>query len=565
MTIVIEILILLALLLLLYAQWKGKPLGRLLQSLPARRKPAGDTQKAAEMEAVANGALHALHCEVKWETEKEVRVGQYDYQNGHFQLRIDPSCPFASLSYLFCYTLPMDQINQVRNVVNRCNINSDIHRIVYSINGEKNEIDLHIMAGMRLNKSDAREVLALTMAGMFAWQNSISRLLSDNKDQKGSKDLEADTAVLKRQLFLLHEHEMRLQGWPMVCNDTERIGLGAFIDKALGLSILKAVSLEFPGMGLETLTDSEDIIDYDLTGVLFHDGHRVADQAVAMLRVVLPEMPHAERLIVLTFNEEGSDGSTDYFRVTACLIPLSARPGQPFSQQHLQQHSNSVLLAYDHVSRQQQRDESLYMWKEAVQKLHHGKNDELTDDLLAQCTDPGLAHLLYTGKKLYLDGRYYEALLDLENAFLRMRKDFDSMSEEGQQGFYDLIYDIGFCYSELMMYDRALFYLGMLFRLNRITYTMEYVNCLVNSRDYRALQTIDSLIEGVKINFDEDEEMPDHILKFLSFLHRRKVYVLIDKEQYKKAQRMLKKMLNEPDNADFALNELAYIQKKMKD
>ena len=51
---------------------------------------------------------------------------------------------------------------------------------------------------------------------------------------------------------------------------------------------------------------------------------------------------------------------------------------------------------------------------------------------------------------------------------------------------------------------------------------------------------------------------------FLAFLQRRKVYVLIEKQAYNKAQRMLKKMLNDPENADFALNELAYLQKKMK-
>ena len=64
---------------------------------------------------------------------------------------------------------------------------------------------------------------------------------------------------------------------------------------------------------------------------------------------------------------------------------------------------------------------------------------------------------------------------------------------------------------------------------------------------------------------EEDEQPQEHLATFLAFLQRRKVYVLIEKQAYNKAQRMLKKMLNDPVNADFALNELAYLQKRMKD
>ena len=568
MTIAIEILILGILLLLLYAQWKGKPVGKLLRIRRRKKKKGPDADRAEEMERVASQALRDLHCEVSWETEKSVRIGQYDFQNGHFQLRIDPSSAYASLAYLFCFNVRLDQLNTVRMVVNKCNINSENHRIIYTINEEKNEVDLHIIAGVMLPQEKARDILTECMTGAFAWQNTLARHLAERKDEQGKGDTELISAERGRELFLLHEHEMRMQGDDSLRhNEVDRVSLGQFLEKTLGLVGIIAVRLDFPDARHEPVDDTEDILDYDLSNALFANGQRVAGQTMAMLRIIMPDMPLEERLVTLTFNEEGSDGLTDYYRVTACLVPLSATTSHPFNQKHHIQLCNSALLAYDHVSRQQQRDESNYMWKEAVQKLRNGKADELTDEqkLLAECQDAGLAHLLYLGRKRYLAGRYYEALLFLENAFTEMTDRYDRMDENELQSFYDLIFDIGFCYSELRVYDKALFYLEMLSGLHRITYTMEYVNCLVNSGDYRAQQAIDRLIAGVKMNMEEDEQPEEHIAKFLAFLQRRKVYVLIEKQAYNKAQRMLKKMLNDPENADFALNELAYLQKRMKE
>ncbi len=568
MTIAIEILSLAILLLLLYAQWKGQPVGKLLRIRKKNKKKGPDTHRAEEMERVAKLALRELHCDVSWETDHTVRIGHYDFQNGHFQLRIDPSAAYASLAYLFCFNVKLDQLNAVRTVVNKCNINSENHRVIYTINGEKNEVDLHILAGIMLSQDNARDTLADCMTGAFAWQNTLARHLTEKKDGKEEADTELTNAERGRELFLLHEHEMRMQGDDtMRFNDTERLTLGQFLEKTMGLTGITAVRMDFSDAGHEALDDHEEIIGYDLSEALYTDGKLSRAQTVAMLRIIMPDMPLEERLVTLTFNEEGSDGLTDYFRVTACLVPLSASTSHPFNQRHHMQLVNSALMACDHVSRQQERDESNYMWKEAVQKLKNGHADELSDEqkLLAECRDAGLAHLLYTGRKRYLAGRYYEALLLLENAFEAMTDWYDRMDDSQLQAFYDLIFDIGFCYSELKVYDKALFYLDMLLGLHRITYTMEYVNCLVNSGDYRAQQAIDQLIAGVKMNL-EDEEHPqeEHIAAFLAFLQRRKVYVLIEKQAYNKAQRMLKKMLNEPENADFALNELAYLQKKMK-
>ena len=44
-------------------------------------------------------------------------------------------------------------------------------------------------------------------------------------------------------------------------------------------------------------------------------------------------------------------------------------------------------------------------------------------------------------------------------------------------------------------------------------------------------------------------------------MKRRKAFLLVSLHRYDEAEAILTKMLNEPENSDFALNELAYIQK----
>ena len=110
-------------------------------------------------------------------------------------------------------------------------------------------------------------------------------------------------------------------------------------------------------------------------------------------------------------------------------------------------------------------------------------------------------------------------------------------------------------------------YLDMVSNLHRITYTEEMINCMVNSGDFRSLNYIDQIISSLEAGSDpnDDEALPEpHILKFLAFLKRRKVFVLVEKGEYEKAKAILNGMLDDPENADYAINELAYIQKKEK-
>ena len=98
--------------------------------------------------------------------------------------------------------------------------------------------------------------------------------------------------------------------------------------------------------------------------------------------------------------------------------------------------------------------------------------------------------------------------------------------------------------------------------LRRADYTAEYVNCLVQAKDSRAYPFITQLLEffqhagGGHSRPDDEAHKP-----FVNFLRRQQAYVLLESGQIDVAESKFRQMLEEPDNADFALTKLAYIQR----
>lgn len=527
--------------------------------------------RAKLLEKWTNEALHELNCNVRWVDENGTREAQYDYQSGHFRLHLDKSTPYVRMSFLFCFSSSMDNIEIARVVANKCNINSDNARVVYSVNDEKHEVDMHIISGLMIHPDTAKNTLAEAMAASFSWQNAIIRKFAEMEDEKtgtGEPDSELSIANRKRELFMARQQEMRLQeGDAQEFRSVNGMGitLQMLLDKAMGLTDTHPTRLEVYSNVVEVLSDEKNILEYHLDDLAKElrgdDSHKYA---TAMMWTFLPAEPKVERAITFTLNDEGSDGNTAWFRVNAMLVPMSVSPAQPYNQRG-NALACSVLMARDSVSRQQLIDESNYMWKEAVQKIKNGEEDTLTQEqaLISSCTDMGIAQMLYQGKKRFLAKRFFEALPFFENAYHMMLPDFDKMRGRQKETFYEVVYHIGFCYCDLKQYDRALGYLDMLAGLRRITYTTEQVNAMVNSGDFRSMDIIDQLIASINesLDLEEGEKPAEHIQSFLAFLNRRKAFILVDKGKLEEAKVLLNKMLEDPLSADYAINELAYIQK----
>lgn len=203
------------------------------------------------------------------------------------------------------------------------------------------------------------------------------------------------------------------------------------------------------------------------------------------------------------------------------------------------------------------------MWSDAQLKAKNGEQGNLDEDqeMLCQVSVADVAYNLYWGQQLFHAQRYYEAILHLENVYNSFRENFFEMKGEHKRVFMETAYKLGFCYNELGLHKQAFYYLDLMASDGNIRHTMELVNSMANGKDLRLFSYTEGVMEEVKRNFNEEDELPDNIRDFINFLRRRRGYAYIDFNQLDKAEKIFTQMLDEEENADYAINELAYIKK----
>lgn len=566
-----------------------------------RKKEAEDnviSTSTKDKEKIVDNALRQLNCEGAWSSSKDGRSVLYDYQNGHFRIRITNGKPYVELGYFYCFSTDMENLNTVRYLCNMCNMSTETSQLFYTIEEEKNKISVHIVANLLPDKKQAKALLARAMTDMFNWQTAFTRGFDSQLEASKKtelRDIEADHSQWERLMFLLREQEMQHQE----VSAKERLGVGVpltiseILDTMFAITKIRAKRLTIARRddGVSLLSDKDSITAYNITDAIIEDGKCLCREAMLSLVFYDLRYPDIKRSMVIHVREEEGTENTIYLRLTATLIPSSvnSHPSPLVSDNRPQ--SRSMVIAYDLMSTEQMRNEFLYMKKEAEAMHKKGDDDKLTEEqrVLIDCTDDNLGYHLYHGKRLFLAKRFLEAEPHLRNAFDILMPAFPDLNASLQEAFYDSSFMLGFCYDEMQQYQRAFYFLEMLFPLRRITYTEEYINCLVNQHDFRVLQVIDTVQEMVERiihsddkegdndedNDDGSQPLPDTddapreehsaLRLFASFLKRRKAYVLIEKGEYNEARSILNELLNDPASSDFAMNELAYLQKISND
>ncbi len=527
-----------------------------------------------------NYALKHMNCKVKWAEEQGDLVARYDYQGGHFNIRLEKDSPYVRLSYFYFFEAVPHHLELVREVCNQCNLNTETCRVVYTVNDETAVVDTHIVCSLMVTDSTVVEVLERAMDNTFKWQNVFVRrfheLLPDYAND-GRQDEEKDTATREREMFLLREMELTHQepdfdghlGQGNVCR------LGNLLATAMGLTdIVPAHFAVYDDKRQTALDDTDDILNFDISGPLIEEGAFRGASALARLDFYDPRDPVKMRHLTLDFEQEGSTRDTLYYRITLSLAPVVPSRSVEASVSGAPQRQVSVLLGYDLTPREERMQKFRYLWKEAQAKAKNGHTDDLGEEerTLVEMDSPDVGMLVYRGEMLFEQKRFYEAiaLLDRLYGLLATRKGENAPLRKGAHE--KICFMLGVCYGCLKQYERALYYLQQTKPFENQEGTEAYVNCLVNQRDHRALNIIDSLInflrEATSRNEDEDnEDKPkvqatfEQVEHIYNFLLRRKAYLLVSTQDYDEAERLLKRMLNNPVNSDFALKELAYIQR----
>ena len=114
------------------------------------------------------------------------------------------------------------------------------------------------------------------------------------------------------------------------------------------------------------------------------------------------------------------------------------------------------------------------------------------------------------GHQLVLEKRFTEAVIALTPLFNSIRHSFFNSSEEHMRLFFDLCYDLGYCYTDLHQYEMAFYYLSLAHLQNRIDYAMEYFNRLCNGEDIRVFKELNEekeTVEKLVREIDDSDEM----------------------------------------------------------
>lgn len=525
-----------------------------------------------EIKNLINSALTTLNCKPEWNTTEHGYNVSYIYQAGFFRICIDKKSRYINLAYMYMFETSLSNIDAVRELCNLFTKRFENEKLVYSVNGEKNLINVHIISTFTADRYQMTEILQQEMHNIYGSRNSFynefGKMIND-MSHANLRDLEKDSAEWSRKNFLVHEHELLKKPNKMRFreNNYDHLLLSSFMRNVLSDETISLVSI-FVCIPEETrakITDAEQLSSYHISDSIISNGLMIRNSVTLVVEYNNETLPGFTRTAVLHLNYEGGGRKAIYYRVSLMQVPMSS------DDIYNTDLVKNVIIAYDTSDKKQNYYEFLYLWKEAQEKKN--ENQELTaeEKLISYTDDEENAYKMFKGRKLFLEHRYYEALPYLESAYCYLSSHFPQLRENGIISFYEVCFMIGTAYCDMHDFERALPYLATTLEADNvgislsdaIRYKKEYVNCLVNSGDYRAMKYVFDLINTIE-NTQKYRDLSVHWNDFLKFLRRRYVQILINNTFYEDAEIELKDMLDDPDNKDYALNELAYLQKNKK-
>ncbi|WP_288797151.1 hypothetical protein [uncultured Alistipes sp.] len=256
----------------------------------------------------------------------------------------------------------------------------------------------------------------------------------------------------------------------------------------------------------------------------------------------------------------GGGKDTWFIRASIMIPAFPLEDDKTYIRTQNQPQTFTVLLAYDNTNSAQRIAEYHTVYNNAIKKIRAGEPLGEPESWVQHLLMPDGGHDLYWGNKVLREKRYWDAIVYFENVYYTLKELWlkSKLPDDAQVAFYDSCYSIGWCYAELKLYERALFYLEICLLRGNIADKVEYINCLVHSKDVRTMWFI--LSELQQLSQLKENEFTDEIISYYHFLHRRRGYVLIDMGKLDEAQIEFTKMLEDEVNKEFAQRELEYIK-----
>lgn len=129
--------------------------------------------------------------------------------------------------------------------------------------------------------------------------------------------------------------------------------------------------------------------------------------------------------------------------------------------------------------------------------------------------------------------------------------------------YYYIAYHLGTCLLRLEQFEKADYYLDIGRTAGFVEAHQAYINNVVNSKSPLALNIVETAESAIAHapTPDNPDEMEAR-RNYMAFIRRRKVFVLINMQEFDEAKALLKGMTYDPLCRDFALSELKYLEQQ---
>lgn len=530
-------------------------------------EPDAESRQLPSPAETVTSALRSLQCDYRAEQPadgEELRSFRFEYQSGSFVIDLMKGTRFGSLTYPGIGEWPAENFNQIRYLCNRMTSQSFINVYYYSTDSSTGNVTVSISIPLMIGTPDEfRDNLKSALASCFFAQRDFARqaetLINSIAKDERAIDGEQRAFELERLRYLIEADELRHRAGA----DTAADNFDTPVESDMTLAGL--LDIIFPDI---TSVESVKIIAQGVTDTVAAADATV-DSVAGRLRdggVISADVRDADanlRRATIVLDPEPEAGS-DTLRATALLSAAAPTPRSSAGYRNNRVVTSSFLLsAAPEGDELHRRQEFRYMSADAADKRDSGQTDALTDEqrFAAAVADPDIAYCLYHGRKQFNAGLYTRALPYLVNAYQALQSRFHALDDNERDTFLEIAFLAGACYNRLGNSHEAYFYLDILLQANNILWTMEYINALTDANDFRARMIVESVLENIRRQqSDADaDELPLSVARFVDFLHRRQAYIYINQGLLDEAETILLPMLEQPDNKDFAIGELAHI------
>lgn len=531
-------------------------------------------------ESLLKDFLDHFNCKYQTDENKENRLKRFffDFEGGHFIAIVYENKPGIEFLFPRFISTNIDNINTLRMIVNRANAIDVLYKFSYNYEEENDVVWADISFFVQsFSFDELKNFLELCFVKQRHFDEAFSDALKDSSNSK-TNDMELEAKKRLRERFLFNQitfekQDEELQFRP---SDLERLTLERLMNSLHRAPGDKYTSMQLVKNGKITdFNTHEEIANFDLSSALITNNEFDATHAVANIQYTRFGQAECDNtvcplLATITFIQDGSDGSSLYYRLKVNID--SVMPTDKFVTEDLDSHPHffSLLVAHDIADTKKKMQEFDYMWKDIQIKTRDNQLDDLTEEqqFIVNITFPNAAYYAYWGKRYFRQERYYDALSYLECAFQILQSDICNLKDKEKDSLAEICHFIGICYFKLKLYKMAYYYLEFISDYGKINYATSFINMLHHANDVRIFRHIRQILNEIRANFniddynpnDEDSDIPEHIVNFVSELRRINASALLQFNQIDDAENEFRNLLNDPQSQQYAQEHLDIIQ-----